>query len=373
MRIGIMLRSLDEKYGIGIYTRNILNYLLKNYPEHTFCLFYRNPDHLGLYKHLPQVEEFLISAPHKILWDQWAIPRAARTANVDILFHTKFTVPFRAHCPTVMVLHGANWFYHPEFYGKFDMMYVRTMMPRYCHHADALVSISERTTNDFVNLLKVDRNKIHTIHHGVNPMFQPIKDTDKLQLIREKYALPENFLLTVGRFSPRKNFNGIFQAYQKSRSNEKIHLVVVGDDREKYESVVDIAGSGIANQIHFPGYVPQEDLPAFYSLAKAFLFPTIFEDFGIPLLEAMACGCPIVAANTAAIPEVTNGAAILAAPHDIEALATGIDRLIEVESFRQKLINLGLERAAQFDWNIAAEKTLQVLEKTVGNKPSLIH
>lgn len=373
MRIGIMLRSLDEKYGIGIYTRNILDYLLRNYPEHTFCLFYRNPDHLGLYKHLPQVEEHLISAPHKILWDQWAIPRAARAANVDILFHTKFTVPFRAHCPTVMVLHGANWFYHPEFYGKFDMMYVRTMMPRYCHHADALVSISERTTNDFVKLLKVDREKIYTIHHGVNPIFQQIRDNGELQAIRERYQLPENFLLTVGRFSPRKNFEGIFKAYLKSRARQDVHLVVVGDEQEKYESVVDVAGSGIANQVHFPGYVPQEDLPAFYSLAKAFLFPTIFEDFGIPLLEAMACGCPIVAANTAAIPEVTAGAAFLAAPDDISALAAGIDRLMESHTYRQDLIDRGLKRAAQFDWNIAAQQTLKVLEIAAGNKQPLPH
>lgn len=367
MRIGIMLRSLDEKYGIGIYNRNILEALLRRHPGHTYRLFYRNPEHLGRYAHLPPVEEELVSAPHKLLWDQWAIPRAARAAQVDVLFHTKFTVPFRAPCPVVMVLHGANWFYHPEYYGKFDMRYVRTMMPRYCRRAAALISISDRTTDDFVKLLQVPREKIHTIYHGINPIFRPVTERAEIERIRRKYSLPEHFVLTVGRYSPRKNFAGIFRAFTQCQAgNDDLKLVVVGDDREKYQQSVDVAGSGFADRVQFTGYVEQEDLPVFYSLAAVFLFPTIYEDFGIPLLEAMACACPVVAANTAAIPEVTAGAAILAAPDDTAAMAAGIDRLIADRAFRAELADRGLRRARQFSWDTAADKTIAVLEAAAG-------
>jgi glycosyltransferase involved in cell wall biosynthesis len=361
MRIGIMLRAIDEKFGIGVYTQNIIESLLRLNGNHEYVLFYKNEKYLGKYSQYPNVEEKFVRASSKFYWDQIAIPIAAKRAKIDILFHTKFTVPFLTNCKTVMVLHGASWFVHPEVYkNKLDLMYVKTIMPLYCKKASALISNSNLTTNDFVNILHVPKKKISTVYYGLNPIFKQIHDPQKLNHIKMKYNLPDRFILTVSRYDPRKNFCTIFKAFTKSRIDGDLKLLAIGRDSDKYIEECKIRESGYENDVIFPGYVEQNDLPYIYNLAELFIFPSVYEEFGIPLLEAMACGCPIVASNTGAIPEITGGAAFLRNPFDADGLADGIKKIIDDSQFKQSLIEKGLEQVKNFSWKKNASETMKI-------------
>jgi glycosyltransferase involved in cell wall biosynthesis len=368
MRIGIMLRAIEEKFGIGVYTQNIVENLLASGSDHEFVLFYKEEKHLGKYGHYPNVEEQVLKVSSKLLWDQVIVPRAAKKARLDVLFHTKFTVPFFTKCKTVMVIHGASWFVHPELYAnKLDLAYINVVMPLYCRKADAIISNSNLTTNDFVRILKVPPEKIKTSYFGINPIFRPVSDSSLLEVVKRKYNLPDRFILTVSRYDPRKNFATIFGAFQKCDRSGDLKLLAVGKDSEKYREECGIIGSGLEDDVIFPGYVEQEDLPAFYNLAELFIFPSVYEEFGIPMLEAMACGCPIVAANSGALPEITAGAAFLADPFDVDGMARGIDQVIKNPEFKKDLVERGFERAKDFDWAKATRETLEVLESVVNS------
>jgi len=342
----------------------MLDALLKLDRNNQYVLFYRNEEHLGKYAHYPNVEEKVIKASNKLFWDQVAIPIAARQAKVDVVFNTKFTVPFLTEYKTVMVLHGASWFVHPELYkNKLDLMYIKVAMPMYCRRADAIIANSNLTKNDFVNILHVPPEKIRTIYIGCNPIFKPIRDEKVLSEVKKRYNLPDHFVLTVGRYDLRKNFPTAFRAFTKCRDAGSLKLVAVGEDCWRYKLDRRIGGSEFEDDIIFPGYVGYDDLPAFYNLAEVFVFPSVYEEFGIPLVEAMACGCPIVASNTGAIPEVTGGAAFLADPFDADRMAEGMAQIMQDADFKQALIEKGLQRAEKFSCEKVAKETLDVLEQ----------
>ena len=358
-----MLRAINEKFGIGMFTRSLVTALLDLDDRNEYVLFYRAPADMGGFNRRRNVREVLVTAPTKALWDQVGMPIAAARAGVDVLLHTKFTVPLLARCKTMMIAHGASWFTHPELYGRLDVLYIRLMMPRYCRRADAVLSNSRLTTDDFVRFLGVPREKLATIHAAADPRFQPIADDAEGQRIRDRYGLPERFLLTVGRYDPRKNLATLVTAFETSQARRQgVKLVMVGGGADACRRDLEIDARGLGDSIVFTGYVEQADLPAFYSLASAFVFPSVYEEFGIPLCEAMMCGCPIIASNTGAIPEITGGAALLAAPFDAPAFADAIDRLLGDEALSTSLRTRGLARARAFTWSRSAAETLRVIE-----------
>ena len=311
MRIGVMLRAMGERQGIGIYTQNLMDHLLSLDTENQYILFYRDPQFLGRYAHYHHVREKLVTAPNKLIWDQVKIPLEARREAVDLIFHTKFTVPFFVKRKTVMVLHGSEWFAHPEWFPLFDRIYVHTMMRLYCKKASFLISNSDITKRDFVDTLGVSEDKITTTHLGFDPRFRPIDDDGFLTYIREKYDLPERFILYVGRIHPGKNFGTLIRAFSRVQSRLCHKLVIAGHPRWGYRTeYASIEKLGLREKILFKEWVPQEDLVGFYNLADLFVFPSLYEGFGIPLLEAMACGCPVVASKTGNLPEIAGDAAV---------------------------------------------------------------
>jgi glycosyltransferase involved in cell wall biosynthesis len=364
MRIGVMMRAADEKFGIGTFSKNIVAALLERDRENEYVLFHGSEAGAGRFAGRPNVREQVVRAPGKAWWDQVAVPIAAARAGVDVLYHTKFTVPFLARCKTVMVAHGMSWFTHPELYkNKLDLFYIRVMMPLYCRRADAILSNSQLTTEDYARILKVPRWKLHTVPYAADGRFRRVTDAVALAAVRARYQLPERFMLTVGRYDPRKNVETLIEAFARSSARERgVQLVIVGRGSERYGVECRIAERGLADVIRFPGYVEQTDLPAFYSLAEAFLFPSVYEEFGIPLCEAMGCGCPIVASNTGAIPEITGGIGVLEDPFDAPAMARGIDRLLTDAAFRDDLVARGRERAEFYTYERCAAETLAVLE-----------
>lgn len=358
-----MLRAMDEKQGIGIYTQNLLDELLALDSANAYVLFYRNPSFLGRYGQHAHVTERLVTAPNKAVWDQVKIPLAARAAGVDLIFHTKFTVPFLTRRATVMTVHGASWFVHPELYGGLDIAYVRRFMPLYCRKAAAIIANSELTRTDFIRLVGVPPEKIHTVRLGTNPSFRPIPDQAELDAARAKYALPESYILAVVKYDPRKNFGNLIQGFRLLRRRTPYKLVVVGIGCEKYRAEYALDADGTAEDVRFLGWVEQPDLPALYNLATCLLFPSVYEEFGIPTCEAMACGCPVVVSTTGALPEIAGEAGLLVDPFDPESIAAALERMVTDGALREELASKCLERAKAFTWARCARETLEVLNR----------
>ena len=366
MRIGIMLRAYDRPGGIGIYSRNIVSHLLEQDKSNEYVLFHSNPAHIGLYADNPQVTETHVPTTHQLVWDQCRIPRAASRHGVDLIFNTKFSVPFRSKAKRVMVLHGASWYAHPELYPWWDIAYVKAAMPHYCRQADFLISNSDLTTRDFIERLQVPPDKIRTLLLAAGDNFVPVEDADRLDAVRQRYNLPEQFLLTVTSYDPRKNFATITDAFEKARSDcPDLRLVVIGKQCERYGPDVRLEERGLTPDVVFPGWVDQEDLPAIYSLARAFIFPSVYEEFGIPVVEAMACGCPIASSTTGAIPDLTAGAALLCHPFDSEALAANVVALVNDDTRHAECRARGLKRAEDFSWARNATETLKVFDEVM--------
>ena len=373
MRIGIMMRSADEAGGIGVYARNIVEELLKLDQKNQYVLFYKSDKHYGRYKEFANCHEILLPGKNKAIWDQFTIPSAAKKEKIDLIFNPKFTVPLFTKCKTMMVVHGADWFVPPydEVYTTIDNFYIKKVMPLYFKKADYVSSVSDYSTDGFVNAFPWCKDKIKTIYFGPNKIFKPVTDAQLLADVRKKYNLPEKFILSVIRYdhgarNTRKNFKGMAEAfalYRKMGGKEK--FVVVGRDCDLYAKEYDLKSLGIEKDVIFTGLVPQIDLPAFYSLAKLYLYTTIIEAFPIPTTEAMACGCPIVTSNSTGLAELTHGVSLAVDPLDSEAIAGAIKTVLDNEKLQQEMREKGFERSRIFSWPKCAEETLQIFEKLV--------
>jgi len=368
LRIGIMLRSLDEKGGIGVYTRYITEELLALDRKNRYVLYYRSAENLGRFSRFDNVEERVVSARGKLLWDQWAIPRAARGDRLDVLFHPKFTVPFLAHCPTVMTVHGADWFIpeHARFYGRLDVAYIRAVMPWYFRKAAAVCSVSQITTDDFNRILRQPLGKVVTTYLAPGRQFRRIDNPAELARVRAKYGLPARFILTLTKVGggERKNFRGILEAFRRIHPEATdVRLVVGGKGCDTFRGVYGIPGEGWGAAIDFPGWIAQEDLPAVFSMAECYLYPSNLEAFPIPVSEGMACGVPVVTSRTNGLREIAGDGAVLVDPDDPEDIARGVLGLLHDPARRAAVSAAGLERSKRYSWDRCARETLEVLER----------
>src|SRR5688572_18333494 len=373
MRIGIMLRSIDEKGGVGVYTHNIVKELLQLDKNNEYILFYVNPSNLGLFSYHENAKEVWIRGKNKAAWDQVFIPRACRMEKVDILFHPKFTVPLFAPCKAVMVIDGADWLIpeQAQFYTWWDVKYMRMMLPLYFRKSSAVISVSQETTDNFNRILKLPAGKIQTIYFAPARYFKRITAPAVLQQARAHYQLPNQFILTLTKRkgAGRKNLGQVFKAYAyyHERTQTPHKLVVGGKDCHLFRDEYAIPQDGYGKDIPFPGSIDQLDLPAVYSMADLYLYPSNLEAFPIPLTEAMACGTPILTSNVNGLKEIAGEAALLIDPADTESITSGIAQILSDSDLRDWLSRKGLERSSHFTWDRCAQNTLALLESLLSN------
>lgn len=367
MKIGVMLRHHKRQPGgIGTYTTNLLDCLLPMDRGVRYLLMYGGEEQMGDYAHHPNAEEVVLRSPSKLAWDQVAVPLAARRHHLDLVFNPKLSVPFLAPCKSVLVLHGADWFVFRENYPLLDRIYHRVFASLYCRRAEAIVSVSKDATGEIERALDVDPSKIETIYHGVGKSFGVVTDRSKLEGLRDRYDLPDRFLLYLGQIYPMKNVGRIIRAFGKIRGEIPQKLVIVGSPAPKSErDLAAIAECGLEDDVVLVGWVPDEDVPLFYNLADAFVFPSLYEGFGIPILEAMACGCPVITSDRGAPREVAGEAAILVDPTDEDRIAATIVRVLEDRALREDLVSRGLRRVEEFTWEACARRTLRLFRRVM--------
>jgi len=371
-----MLRGIDEYDGAGVYIRQLLDAVLRLDRTNDYVLFYAEPRQQGRYAHLPNVREVVVRAPGKLWWDQVAVPLAARRAGVDVLFHHKFSIPVVAPCPTIVQQRGTEYWTFPEYYStlgdRINRLYNVLTIPIFCRRAERVLTNSDSLAHELEQLAGVPRDKMATIYAAADERFIPITDPAVLGRVRDAYGLPEEpfFLMVVKGYArieydgqslcPRKNVEGTLEAFARARGAERAtpRMVILGAGvRDRLTPDVLRNRFGLEpDAVVIPGLIAHDDMPAVYSLAGALLFPSYYESFGIPLVEAMACGCPVITSSAPACPEVVGDAALVVDPDDVAGLADAMIRLISEPGLADTLRARGLVRAAGFSWHDGARK-----------------
>jgi glycosyltransferase involved in cell wall biosynthesis len=379
LRIGIMLRGIDEVDGVGVYIRKLCDALLSLDAPDEFILFYQRAAQLGRYADRPHVTERLVPARSRLWWDQVAVPRAARRARLDVLFHHKFSIPLFAPCPTVVQQRSSEYWLFPKSYDWLNTTYNRLAIPIYCKRATLVLTNSDALADDLTPYIGIPRDRIHTVYAAADPDFAPVTDTAELERVRAAYRLPagEYILMVVKGYArvggstrtlfPGKNIDTILAAYSalRARRPDTPPLVMVGSGLT--ESLLDgLVRDADRPHVHIPGYIAHADMAAVYSRARVLVFASRYESFGIPIVEAMACGCPVITSDIGACREVAGDAAIFVQPDRPDSVADAMERVVADDALAHSLRGRGRARAAHFSWTESATRLLQELHAARG-------
>ncbi|MBN1249700.1 MAG: glycosyltransferase family 4 protein [Anaerolineae bacterium] len=306
----------------------------------------------------------------RILWEQLALPAVLRRLGADLLHGPAFAGPLITACPQVITVHDLSFLRHPEFFRAANRVYLRAITGPSCRRAAAVIAVSEFTARETVALLGVQADRVTRVYHGVAPRFRPLPE-EEVAAFRAHKGLPERFILFLGTLEPRKNLLQLIRAY--SRLNDStLHLVLAGAQGWYYEDIyAEVQRLGLESHVHFPGFVSVEEQPFWYNAAHVFAYVSTYEGFGMPVLEALACGVPAVTASTTALPEAGGAGALAVPPDDVAALADGLHQVATDGALRADLRQRGLAHAARFSWSRTAAETLRVYRRVLSVGSSL--
>ncbi len=313
------------------------------------------------------VRERLATLARDLWWHQIGVTHAARRRGCRLLHLPAGLGPVGGGMPMVVTVHDVMPLRFPEMFRPWYRHYARAVLPRLARRARAIIAGSAAAKGEIVEWLGVPAERVTVIAYGVDQIFRPVAPDDPRAIaVRRRYGLPPAFVLAVGSVEPRKNLPRLLEAVRRLRgqpSTADIALVHAGPEGWRPDEVVRAAQrSGLDGATRFLGYVPTEDLAILYGLARVFAYPSLWEGFGMPVLEAMACGCPVVTSSLSSLPEVAGDAAVLVNPESTEDLAAALTTLWDEEALRSRLVTRGLQRAARFTWANAAHETAAVYE-----------
>jgi len=303
------------------------------------------------------------TATARIWLDQVGICRIARDTGAELLHFPANIGLLHRKARSVLTIHDLSFFRNPDWYRFERAAYYRFAVKRSARMASRLIADSAATARDLREFLNVPDDRIDVVPLGVDESFRPAVDEDK-ERVRRKYSLPPRFFLFIGTLEPRKNLVRLIEAWTRISADCDQDLVLAGRRGWKVEPILEaISRSSTKQRIHLPDFVAQEDLPALLSTASTFVWPSLWEGFGLPPLEAMACGTPVITSNTSSLPEVVGAAALKVDPEDVHALADAMKRLAVDPALRAQLSAAGLKRAAEFTWEQTARLTLDAYQK----------
>ncbi len=350
-------------------------------------------------RHLPFHDKWLMRAWHRL---RLPIPVELIVGKVDLFHSPDFTLPpTLPGVPTLLTVHDLSFIRDPDSAWPSLRAFLNQAVPRSVKRATRVLADSQATKDDLIELLGTPAEKITVLYSGVEARFKPVRDQAEIDRVCAKYQLPRPFILSVGTLQPRKNYGRLIEAFgqlvaahaernaveskharnaveskdaQQStqlhsstslRSAQNAwHLVITGGKGWMVESIFEqVKRSGLEGRVHFPGFVDDADLPALYSAAEVFAYVSLYEGFGLPLLEAMACGTPVIGSNASSLPEVIGEAGLQVDPRDVDDIARALQQMIDQPELRERSIELGLERAKLFTWDKAARELLAIYEQ----------
>ncbi len=364
-----------KKHGMDMVALELIKNLQLIDKENTYYVFVKPDEDSSC---IPEADNFKIiplEGGAYPIWEQKTLPNAVKQYGCDLLHCTSNTAPLKSTVPLIITLHdiiylesislfkkGGTW------YQKFGNMYRRFVVPRVVKSSEKIITVSNFEKNrikEFFGFPESD-NRLVAVYNGVSEHFKPVTDQQELERVKVKYQLPDQFLFFLGNTDPKKNTKGVLKAFSDflKKTSKPIKLVMLDYDKEALDNLLsEIGDKKLIDHIHLTGYVVNTDLPAIYSQCKLFLYPSLRESFGIPMLEAMRCGVAVITSNTSSMPEVAADAAYFVDPYKPEQITQGIETLLSDDTLRNNLIKKGFERSVSFSWKSMAEEVLSLYEQ----------
>jgi glycosyltransferase involved in cell wall biosynthesis len=372
MKIAIDAHTIGkEAAGHETYIKNTIASLAEIDRENRYTLYLSDRDVIETYRgRWPNFEVRHIDLTTPIVRKFLSFAARLRMHPADIFFAQAY-VPRYCPCKSVTMIADLSFEHFPEAFNSEDRTRMKSTVLRSAQTASHITTLSEHSRKDLIELYGIEPERVTTTLLAAASIFRPIKDEDELQRVREKYDLPDQFILGVGTVEPRKNLVRLIEAYSilRKRNSNTPALILVGKNGWLTDESLNAAVKfGVEEYVKFTGYVAEEDLPVLYSAAVFFVYPSYFEGFGLPPLEAMQCGTPVITGDLTSLPEVVGDAGIMVDPLDVNAIADAMERLLSDSELRFTLSNKGIERAARFTWSNVAKQTLQIFERVATAK-----
>lgn len=372
MRIAIDGRAVGKKVGLGTYTSNLVRGLVSLGREVEYFLYLTKDSTSQLDSRINKRTAWGSLENHTIgdFWEHFVLPYELRNQSMGVYHGTNGRLPLlKLETRYVLTVHDLIPTIFPDSCTRTFRFYMDKVTRVSARRADIVIVPSRSTKRDVVSLLGLSHEKVRVVYEGVNERFRVLKKKTCLGNLENKYGVRKGFILFVGRLEPRKNVLGLLSSFKLLMDQEHFdsQLVLVGGKTWIHEQITDsVQKKGLNGKVVFIHDADNEELPQLYNAASVFVLPSLYEGFGLPLLEAMACGIPVVASNVSSIPEVTGEAAAFVDPLDSQSITNGLKAVLLDADFREKLIQKGLERSRNFSWEKTARKTLRIYEECLG-------
>jgi glycosyltransferase involved in cell wall biosynthesis len=366
VRIGIDARKLHD-FGIGTYIRNLLRQLARLDQENEYVLLCRPQDRQALASVGGNFRSVSETAGNYSIAEQVKIPWALRREKVDLFHAPHYVLPPLVSCKSVVTIHDCIHLMFPQYLpNRLALLYARTSMTMAAKRATRVLTVSQSSKRDILKFMNVPADKIDVIYNAYDDRFGVEPREEDVVRVRERYQLQGEFVLYAGNVKPHKNLARLIEAFHhvRDRGLEHVTLVLIGDDISKYAALRRaVHKHQLHKYVRFLGYLSEDTLAVMYRLAGVFVFPSLYEGFGLPPLEAMASGTPVVTSNLSSMPEVAGDAALLVDPYDPTAIADGIYTVLTEPSVRRHLREKGIARASQFSWKASVRRVWDIYKE----------
>jgi glycosyltransferase involved in cell wall biosynthesis len=360
--------AYPQRTGTENYSLFLIRAMMKLDRENPYRLYFNQPPALDLFPAETNAETRTMPFPR--LWTHIRLSWEMATHAPDVLFVPAHVLPLIHPRRSVVTVHDLGYLYYPQAHPRRARWYLQWSTSHNARTAAHVIADSEVTKRDLIEHCRAASDKVTVVYPGHDPTFAPVRDYARLAAVRERYQIPGTYVIYVGTLQPRKNLTRLLDAFAVLvKQGRSIHLLIAGKKGWLYEPLfAHVRQLGLEECVHFTGYVPQEDLPALITAARAFVLPSLYEGFGLPILEAMACGTPVICSNVSSLPEVAGDAAILVDPQDTTQLVGALSRVLDDDGLCHELAQKGLRQVMRFSWAQCAQETLEILQ-AVGHMP----
>jgi glycosyltransferase involved in cell wall biosynthesis len=371
MRVAIDARKLHD-FGIGTYIRNLLRHLARTDPDTEFVLLCGEAD-LGVAAQLgPNFRAVLEPSPNYSLREQVHVPWVLRRERPHVYHAPHYVLPAGVRCPSVVTIHDCIHLMFPQYLpNRIAYAYARAQMWAAARRSDCILTVSEASKRDILHLFNVAPEKIVVVYNAIDTHFSVTPSEEAVARVRERYQLDHRFVLYVGNIKPHKNLVRLIEAFDELRRGEleDLKLLIIGDQISKLPALRRaVHRHKLHKHVRFLGYLGDDQLAILYRLASVFAFPSLYEGFGLPPLEAMASGTPVLTSNVSSLPEVVGDAAMLVNPYDVDDIVDGLRRVLTNPALAAEMRRKGIERAREFSWERSVAKTWGVYQQIAGSR-----
>ena len=375
MRIGIEAQRIlrIKKHGMDIVAIELIKSLQEIDSNNEYVIFSRKGENNNAIRESDNFQVQTFSSLTYADWEQLKLLKAVNKQKIDLLHCTANTAPFFSSVPIILTIHDIIYLENIDLkgtlYQNLGNLYRRFLVPKIVKKANLILTVSEFEKNNIVKRLNLPEEKVQVLYNGVSSQFNNSYTSQQIQEVRDQYKLPQQYIMFLGNTASKKNTLNVIKAFVDFCLNQKhdIPLVMLDYKKELVVKVLeDLKHPDLADRFVFPGYVPHNQIPLVYNAATVFLYPSLRESFGLPILEAMACGVPVITSSSSSMPEIAGNAALFVDPLSYKDISKAIEKIVTDEKLRSDYIQKGLQRVKSFTWKAAAKKLLSIYETTFG-------